>query len=430
MGASWLAGAVIQFGPHFAKNIAPLKVYFSSDPGWNITASEWGLFQTAVTLPIAAFPWLLGQSVDKKVPVKEVLVWALVMTCVGQTVFLIACHDKLFPTALLGRFCFGIGEGITSSLASYIAVYSSSRSKMFSIGIMQSFHAMAVGSSKALLAPIARECNSYVTSLAVSLFVCIISLLGVLRFTPTPRKATSTGNTCESPRSRQLKLCCQGPPGVLSIDFWSVAIVHLLISSSHRLFGHIDAAFLQSKFHRSPESSGYLSAITEAVAIFVSPVLGYTLDRYRSALTLPVLILFATISGSIGYGMLAFSSKGFALEIGLSLVGIVNAITPTVMKSVVPETIHDSVLATGLGIYESSESVGVLAGSLMIGFVAARSHDDYSTCIPLFCFLMITAGVISVGLLSRRFKAQKDVLTLFSDVENVPTLSETSTNRT
>ena len=409
---SLLGGVLIQFGPHFAKNIAPLKVFFSSDPDWHITASEWGLFQTVVTIPIATFPWLFGYSVDRKIPVKMVLVWALVVTCIGQSIFVIACQDKMLNVALLGRFCFGIGEGVVSALASYVAIYSAPESKMFAIGVMQSFHALAVGLSKAVLAPIARDFNNYVASLVVSLIACTVSLLAAMNL--RPRRSCSSYQSCESPRSRELKICCQGPPGVLSVDFWAVAIMHLLISSSHRLFGHIDAAFLGTKFHRSPESSGYLSAITEGVAIFVSPVLGHLLDKRRSVLTLPVLILFATISGSIGYGMLAFSSKGFALEIGLLLVGIVNAITPTVMKSVVPETVHDSVLATGLGIYESSESIGVMAGSLMIGFVAARSHDDYSTCIPLFSLLMVMAGVISIGLILRRYRIRRDLLSIYT----------------
>jgi MFS family permease len=404
---SLLSGALIQFGPHFAKNIAPLKVFFSADPEWHITATEWGLFQTVVTIPIATFPWLLGYSVDKKIPVKLALKWALAMTCIGQSIFVIACKDKMLSTALLGRFCFGIGEGLASSLASYVAIYSSSGSKMFAVGVMQSFHAMAVGLSKAVLAPIARELNSYIGSLIVSLATCFISFVAVS--TLRAKLDRSSYQTCESPRSKQLKLCCQGPPGVLSIDFWSVAVLHLLISSSHRLFGHIDAAFLGLKFHRSPEAAGYLSAITEGVAIIVSPLLGYLLDKHRSLLTLPMLILLATVSGSVGYGLLALASRGFSLEIGLFLVGIVNAITPTVMKSVVPETVHDSVLATGLGIYESSESVGVLAGSLMIGFVAARSHDDYSTCIPLFSLLMIMAGVISLTLIQRRFRLHRDL---------------------
>jgi MFS family permease len=426
MGSLFTAAAV-QFGPHFAKQIAyestfhfiysyrSLKVFFSADPLWSISASEWGLLQTAVTLPIALFPWLAGRSVDKNVNVKTMLICALVITCIGQSVFVVGCHDHFIGTALLGRFIFGIGEGIVSSLAGYIAVHHRSSSRMLSIGIIQAFHALAVGLSKAVMAPIAEVCGSYVISLIGALFVCIFSFVSACKWRPEEVERTSGAriDTCESPISRHGKLCCQAPPGKLSLDFWAIASLHLLIASSHRLFGHIDAAFLGSKFRRSPAAAGILSSLTEFICIVVSPILGYILDHKRSSVTLPLLILFATISGCIGYAMLAFSERGFALEFGLMLVGAVNAISPTVMKSVVPETIHDTVLGTGLGIYESSESVGVLVGSVLIGIVAARFHDDYTHCIPAFAFIMFTAVIISVWVVVRRVRMRRIYASLY-----------------
>jgi MFS family permease len=416
---SLLTALVVQFGPHFAKNVAPLKVYFSADPGWNITSYEWGLFQTAVTLPIAVFPWFVGRRIDTKAPLKDMVVWALIMTCIGEYIFIVACKDKLFPMALFGRFCFGIGEGLTSALSGYIAVFFAPKHRLFAIGLVQSFHAMAVGLSKAILAPIAEVSRSYVTSLYSGLCFCFISLIGVSLWKPRGiRDRRPAEDTCDSPRSQQLKICCQGPPGRLSIDFWTVALIHMLISSSHRLFGHIDAAFLALKFRRSPESAGYLSAITEVVSIAVCPLMGYLLDRHGSVMTLPRMLVFATVSGSIGYAILAFASRGFALETGLWLIGIVNALTPTVMKSVVPETLHDSVLATGLGVYESSESFGVLAGSSLIGLIAARSGDDYSACVPIFSYMLVFAGMLSLSLVIRRTRTQRSIVSTYIDDTN------------
>jgi hypothetical protein len=113
--------------------------------------------------------------------------------------------------------------------------------------------------------------------------------------------------------------------------------------------------------------------------------------------------------------MLAFATGGFSLEIGLTLVAIVNSISPTVLKSVVPETVHDSVLATGLGVYESMESAGVLTGSLLIGAAAARSGDDYSTCVPVFVVLLLIACCLSIALLVRRNNVEKDISSIYID---------------
>jgi MFS family permease len=416
MNQALLVAAIVQFGPHFAKNIAPLKVFFSADPGWHITATEWGLFQTAVTIPIALFPWLAGHSVDRNVRVKSMLTAALVITCVGQAVFTLACGDHIFKLALIGRFIFGIGEGLSSSLSGYVAVSYSPKYRMFAIGLMQALHALSVGMSKAIQAPIARYWGDYVAPLFASLFLCGVSLTAAITWEPERLPREVEQDTCESPRTRRLKICCQGPPGKLSSDFWTVAVMHMLIASSHRLFGHIDAAFLGSRFKRSATEAGYLSAVTELIAVFISPLLGGLLDIKRDVLTLPVLLLIATICGSVGYGMLAFSKRGFSLEIGIISISMVNAITPTVMKSVVPETVHNSVLATALGIYESSESLGVLVGSVLIGVSAARSGDDYAACIPLFAFLMLVAGTLAVTLVIRRNQKRSRGVELYMEI--------------
>jgi hypothetical protein len=286
---------------------------------------------------------------------------------------------------------------------------------MLAIGVTQAFHGLAVGLSKATLAPIARVCGNYIAPLMVSLGFCVLSLLYFLKWKNLSPPSIADHETCESPRSQHLKVCCQGPPGKLTIDFWIIALMHLLIASSHRLFGHIDAAFLGIKFRQSPSGAGFLTSLTEVISVFLSPLLGLYLDRRRTIFTLPFLLLIGTIAGSVGYGMLAFATGGFSLEIGLTLVAIVNSISPTVLKSVVPETVHDSVLATGLGVYESMESAGVLTGSLLIGAAAARSGDDYSTCVPVFVVLLLIACCLSIALLVRRNNVEKDISSIYID---------------
>ena len=167
----------VQFGPHFAKNIAPLKQYFSADRGWEISGSRWGMFQSAVSLPCALFPWWVGRSVDSKIPARIALAAALLITCIGQLVFIIATKDHLFYFAMMGRVIFGIGEGLTSSIPSYIAVRYLPNHTMFAIGLTQSFHALAVALSKASLAPVANFCHSYVWALVLSLMACGASFL-------------------------------------------------------------------------------------------------------------------------------------------------------------------------------------------------------------------------------------------------------------
>lgn len=397
----------VQFGPHFAKNIASLKLLFSSDPGWHIGAAEWGFLQTAVTIPCGIFPWLIGQSVDSKVPVKSVLIAALIFTCVGQGIFMIACKDKLFDFALLGRFVFGVGEGLTSALPGFIAVRYVPDNRMFAIGLTQSFHALSVALSKATQVPASRWYGDYVGGLGLALLLCMGSLGVVLLWKPPAARPLLLDETCSSPRRNRLKICCQAGPGRLSIDFWIVAGMHMLMSSAHRLFGHVDAALLSERFDQTATVAGYYSSITEFVAVFIAPCLGAYLDRYRSIKTLPLLLLVASISGAAGYALLSFATSTVILQFALILIGCVNGMSPTVMRSVVPETIHESVIATAFGIYESAESVGVIIGSILIGVLAERTGGKYSHCVPLFPILLSLACILAISLLARRRKIDR-----------------------
>ena len=384
-----LSAIVVQFGPHFAKNIAPLKTYFTLDPGWTINPTHWGLLQTAVSIPCAIFPWVVGRYVDRALSAQTALTLSLIIVCVGQIVFIIAVKDNLFSFALFGRFVFGIGEGLTSSLPGCIAVKFIPRNKMFAIGLTASFHALAVGLSKATLAPVALH-TSYVWALFLSFIMCLLSLL--LSVFVVPVKVVNRVKRTQS--VHQIKL---------PLDFWIVAAIHLLFSSSHRLFGHIDAPFLQEKLGHSASVAGYTSSLTELIAFVVAPILGAILDRHCPLHALPTLLLLAAVGGFVAYGVLAMPGISVtSAEICLVLIGVVNGVTPTVLKAVVAETVSAKQSATAFGVYESSEAMGVIGGSVMIGLVVERAPEQhYDTCIPLFSVLLLISCILASVLLVR-----------------------------
>jgi MFS family permease len=394
-----LATAVaVQFGGHFAKNIAPLKTFFSEDPSWVIQAGEWASFQSAVTLPSVLFPWFMGRSVDSKsLQTKTLLTLALAVTCIGEMMFVFAVKDHLLTMALIGRFVFGMGEGLVSSLTGYIAAIYFPGHRMLSLGITQSFHSIAVAVSKASLAPIANHYGDYLGALSWSLFACAGSLIcGLLWYAPPDARVRQQ-------RAQECKQVFVGDRGTnMPLEFWLVAGMHLLFSSAHRLFGHIDAAYFRHQYGQSASGAGMASSITEFVAVAVSPLLGALLDKHCTVHTLPKILLFTALLGSAGYALLGEGSGGPS-TIALVMIGVVNGISPTVMKSVIPECVPLESMATAFGVYESSEAFGIVVGSLFVGEIATIAHDDYSSVVPMFSgLLLIAAGLASVLIYRRR----------------------------
>ena len=390
---AFITAAAIQFGGHFAKNIAPLKLYFSDDPSWDITTTRWGMFQSAVTLPCTVFPWLLGRIVDREGNTKSVAVSALIIVCVGEMIFIMATTDHWFVGCLMGRFVLGIGEGLVSSISVFLASTSVPRYKMTAIGLTQSFHALAVACSKASLAVIADTYHSYVVALYVSLLVCMVSLFMGCIWKSSPDQRSSIPE----------------PPSVtsvdapLSVEFWLVAGIHMTFSSAHRLFGHIDAPFMAEKFGHSKSFAGFASSITEFVSVIVSPLVGMALDTYCTTSIIPRLLFLSTGIGAIAY--LTLTSDWVTtndMSCALICIGVINGITPTVMKSAIPQSTHKSVRATAFGVYESSEALGVVIGSLLVGSMANVFDGGYRNCIPIFTGLLLIATVMSGILLFRK----------------------------
>ena len=403
-----LIAAGVQFGGHFAKNIAPLKLYFSDDPHWNISTTRWGMFQSAVTLPCVLFPWLLGQSIDRKRKTKSVLVAALVIVCVGELIFIMSTRDHWLTGCLLGRFVFGVGEGIVSSLSVFVAATSVPRFKMTAIGLTQAFHALAVACSKASLAVLAEMFDSYVGALIFSLLVCLVSL--VIGIVWKPQRSELSIVSCDEGITPRSRICCRSSHARLPIDFWLVAGIHMTFSSAHRLFGHIDAPFLAEKFGHSTSIAGYASSITEFVAMIVSPPVGLFLDIFCTVYTLPRLLFASACLGGLAYLSLTSATVSVPImEFALILIGVVNGITPTVMKSVIPETVHQSSLATAFGVYESSEAFGVVVGSVAVGAVADIFAGGYDNCVPFFSGLLFISTFMAGLLLIRREGITKEV---------------------
>jgi len=93
----------------------------------------------------------------------------------------------------------------------------------------------------------------------------------------------------------------------------------------------------------------------------------------------------------------------------LTGIGIVNGITPTVMKSVIPETVHENVLATAFGVYESSESFGVVFGSVAVGAIAGLYGGTYGYCVPIFGAGLFIATLLAAILVIRRWKMIRNI---------------------
>ena len=332
---------LIPFGPHLVKScLSSLASYFLSSPTFPLTHAEFGSFQSALSLPNLFIPFLGGLLLDLRGSPSGTLLF-LAFTLVGHTLFTLACQAQSYPSALVSRALFGLGQGSTVVAQGRIAaVYFRGHEMVFAIAVCESLHNLSALIARLYVVPMAEWSGTYIASLWVGVAACALSMAagavywyidphleredervtaektttavdsGVSEvgdetvaselpdeaaLTPTSNapsirlstsistdSLSSSSSTASSGSGASFTALLQRR--ALPISFLLLCLVHLVHSNSYHLFDYISANFLQTKYNTTVMHSAVLSSITSCSAIVLCPIAGYLLDHtgYKS----------------------------------------------------------------------------------------------------------------------------------------------------
>ena len=332
---------LIPFGPHLVKScLSSLASYFLSSPTFPLTHTEFGSFQSALSVPNLFIPFLGGLLLDIRGSPSGTLLF-LAFTLVGHTLFTLACQGQSYPAALASRALFGLGQGSTVVAQGRIAaVYFRGHEMVFAIAVCESLHNLSALIARLYVVPMAEWSGTYIASLWVGVAACALSMVaGVLywyidplvrleeeRITAVAKSTTGVSSevtddeeedVSELPDESGLVPASDAPttrlPSSISteslastasvtstastasftsllsrrtlpISFILLCLLHLVHSNSYHLFDYISANFLQTKYNTTIMHSAVLSSITSCAAIVLCPIAGYLLDHtgYKS----------------------------------------------------------------------------------------------------------------------------------------------------
>ena len=334
---------LIPFGPHLVKScLSSLASYFLSSPTFPLTHTQFGSFQSALSLPNLFIPFLGGLLLDLRGSPSGTLLF-LAFTLIGHTLFTLACEANSYPSALVSRALFGLGQGSTVVAQGRIAaVYFRGHEMVFAIAVCESLHNLSALIARLYVVPMAEWSGTYIASLWVGVAACALSMVAGLVFwyidphvrveeqrltaeqmITTARNGVTAGedeDISELPNETALVPIADAPSGrmptsistdsiasaasgastassastasftsmlqrrALPISFILLCLLHLVHSNSYHLFDYISANFLQTKYNTSIMHSAVLSSITSCAAIVLCPIAGYLLDHtgYKS----------------------------------------------------------------------------------------------------------------------------------------------------
>jgi MFS family permease len=176
---------------------------------------------------------------------------------------------------------------------------------------------------------------------------------------------------------------------------WSVGLSWLWYNAALVSFATFAPNFFFQKGY-TIEQSGFLTGIPLLGSLFLSPLMGYLVDRFRHQEWIIAI-------GGIGLSILILSfnfSTSFLLLV--TLMGIFSATIPAPVYSLPPELLKPENLGLGFGVISTCSSIGLFIAPYLIGKAKdlTGSYGFSFVFISLFCLLT----VISIFFVHRRPK--------------------------
>jgi len=181
----------------------------------------------------------------------------------------------------------------------------------------------------------------------------------------------------------------------MGYPIWWVGISWLWFNAAFISFATFAPNFFFQKGY-TIEQSGFLTGIPLLGSLFLSPFMGYLVDRFRHQ---EWLIAIGGIALSILILSFNFSSSFLLL---VTLMGIFSAMIPAPIYSLPPELLRPDTLGLGFGVISTCSSIGLFIAPYLIGKAKDLTGSYGVSFIFISLFFLLT--VIPIFSVHRRPK--------------------------
>ncbi|CAG8462744.1 7327_t:CDS:2 [Acaulospora morrowiae] len=391
---------LIAVGSHYAAHtLGALKTEIKRELG--ITNAQYGIIQSSVSLVNTILPILGGVFIDTFGTVAgSILATSLIATgniLVASSTLLVS-----FKVMVVGRIMYGIGSGTIVTIQTAILSHWF-RGKGLAIAVGSQIAVARLSSFLANLTviPIRRITGFYGWAFWFAAFLCLISFTINIIYVFIMR--TINEKLCEQEIMKLKQKRSFNSRNLLFLPaiYWILTLLEFVLGCSWTSFLHIHTELVKFRWKVSDEVAAYYSSVAQFLPIFVSPFLGYLLDRFGGR-------SYALIASTVFLG-LSMYFLGFTLMfspiIGMICFSVSLSLGPVSLLSSIPIILSLNYVGTGLGIIKSVSNIGATLYDIFVGILQDKDYSEYTLVMRLYLFTSLIAMMVSVWLLitSRRW---------------------------
>merc|ERR1711865_217209 len=366
----------------------------------DIDKSEYGMLNSAVSgASLALIPFAAGYFVDARPSRMGAALFALA-SLVGQLLFTLAVWNKSYNLALVARAIFGVGESTVLVAQGAICAQwfggATKKELAFAIGITEMTHNMGNWLGKVSINVGQHFGDEVQATCWFGVGMCVFSMIVAVVFYKVEQRAEHRyGGVIFSKKHIDtgecgLQQCWTELKEIklLSGLFWLLVLLHLLASNIEHLFDAVSADFVKDKWDTSVDKAAWLSSLNYALAIVLSPVVGYFMDAANARMLVAGCACLIVAAAHTVLGVTHVTPI-----LGLLMLAVGECVLPTVLRASVPLVLPAHVIGVAYGVYEVAENVGKAIGNPVVGYL--KDHNGNYTIDELIFAAM---GMAAAGL--------------------------------
>ncbi|KAJ6509563.1 major facilitator superfamily domain-containing protein [Mycena vitilis] len=193
--------------------------------------------------------------------------------------------------------------------------------------------------------------------------------------------------------------------------FWAYIAVNVFCGTIWAPFTHLAANIIELRYQMSEKDAANTASYVLVGSIFLYPICGYIVDRFKRRPTVVILLLFSSVSTLFAYSWLALPpSWTHTAKPAIAAFGFGHGFSPLLLVLLVPRIVPVKFISTALGAHKSLEQTGATIFQTVAGLAmdrAKRNHPDGSSTqeiINAFFLLNIfqLLSILSVAYLQHR----------------------------
>eukprot|EP01029_Cantina_marsupialis_P031124 TRINITY_DN87841_c0_g1_i3.p1 TRINITY_DN87841_c0_g1~~TRINITY_DN87841_c0_g1_i3.p1 ORF type:complete len:453 (+),score=120.02 TRINITY_DN87841_c0_g1_i3:72-1430(+) len=379
------------FGDYFAyDNPGAMQDDVTEQMAMNSTTKYTKLY-SVYSFPNTIQPFVGGLIIDKWLGLRLGTVIFAILILIGQTIVSISAQmaknapqtQKVYYMALLGRFVFGLGgESLTVTQSTYCARWFSGKELATAFAIVLSF--ARVGSAVNFsLEPAIEKSHGLNVAMWFSAFTCLVSLIFCFYLWYLDKKGAKAGVVTEEGAADDEEVHLRDIKKVLGLREVLIYLICVFFYMSVFIFIQVGKGFFQKKFPGSASHAGNYLSIPYTVSAFLSPFLGFFVDRVgRHGVWVVV--------SSFGLSMVHFIMADTMTSpvVMMIAMGVCYSCCAASLWPMVSLVVELKYLGTSYGLMTSVQNLGLALAPFLVGHITGDDPtlDNYESVIHLFAY--------------------------------------------